>query len=64
MLAEEVVPNGWDTEDYCKTGGFTSRYFIIETVLGKSSRILVIYFTKFRKEYSWIYSIFSFVHKF
>ena len=29
MLAEEVVPNGWTTEGYCKAGGFTSRSYII-----------------------------------
>ena len=61
MLA---VTNGWTTEGYCKAGGFTSKSFIIEAVLGKSCRILVIYLTKFRKENLRIYSIFSFVHKF
>ena len=64
MLAQEVVPNGWVMEGYCKAGGFTSRSFIIEAVLEKSCWILMIYLTKFRKENSWIYSIFSFVHQF
>ena len=64
MLAEEAVANGWTTEGYCKAGGFASRSFIVEAVLGKSYRMLVIYVTKFRKENSWIYSIISFVHKF
>ena len=64
MLASEAVPNCWTTEGYCKAGGFTSRSFIVEAVLGKSCRILVIYLTKFRKENTWIYSIFSFVRKF
>ena len=61
MLA---VPNVWTTEGYCKAGGFTSKSFITEAVFGKSCRVLVIYLTKFRKENPWIFSIFSFVHKF
>ena len=56
--------NGWTTEGYCRAGGFTSRSFKTEAVLGKSCRVLVIYLTKFRKENSWIFSVFSFMHKF
>ena len=42
-------------EGYCKAGGFTSRSFRTEAVLGKSCRVLVIYLTKFRKENPWIF---------
>ena len=64
MMAEEAIPNGWTTEGYCKVGGWTSKFFKIEAILGIASRIMVIYLTKFMKENPWIYSIFSFVHKF
>ena len=64
ILAYEAAPCCRTTEGYCKVDGFTSRSFIVEAVLGKSCRILVIYLTKFRKENTWIYSIFSFVRKF
>ena len=64
ILSYEAVPNGWSTEGYCKAGSFTSRSFVLEAILGKSCRIFVIYLTKFRKGNSWIYSVFSFVHKF
>ena len=59
----EAAPNDWTTEVYCKAGSFKTRSFIIEAVLGKSCRILVIYLTKFREENSRIYAIFSYVHK-
>ena len=42
MLAEKPVSNGWTTESSCKAGGFISRSFIIEAVLRKSCRILMI----------------------
>ena len=46
-------------------GAVISRFFVMNAVLGKKSCwILVIYLTKFRKGNSWIFSIFSFVHKF
>ena len=64
MLAKEAVPNGWTMEGYCRAGGFTSRFFIIEAVLGKSRRVLVIYLPKFWKENWRIFSMFSFAYKF
>ena len=36
MFPSEAVPNGWAMEGYCKAGGFTSRFFIIEAVFWKS----------------------------
>ena len=64
LLAYKGIPNSWATEGYCKAGGFTSRCFIMEVILGKCFWILVIYLTKFKEEYLWIYSVFSFAHKF
>ena len=38
MLDWEAVSNGLPTESYCKAGGFTTRSFIIESILEKSGR--------------------------
>ena len=64
MLPQEAVSKGRSTEGYCKAGGFPRRSFITDAILGKSYQVLVIYLTKCREKSSWIFSIFSFVHKF
>ena len=63
-LAENVVLNDWVTWGYSKVGYATSRLFIMEAILGKYCRILMIYLIKPIKWNSQIYSIFCFAHNF